>query len=80
MYYVLFLIFLFVWLFVLSVLLFMFLPFIDLILVFFHDAYKMLYLFPYYWLNCLYHGHILNTLDEKVFHRQVSALIGGHWV
>ena len=39
-----------------------------------------LYLFPYYWLNCLYHGHILNTLDEKVFHRQVSALIGGHWV
>ena len=39
-----------------------------------------MYLFPYYWLNCLYHGHILNTLDEKVFHRQVSALIGGHWV
>ena len=25
-----------------------------------------------------HHGHILNTLDEKIFHRQVSALIG-HW-
>ena len=32
------------------------------------------------YLDRWHHGHILNTLDEKVFHRQVSALIGGHWV